>query len=145
MRLVCSEGLLGFEDIHDYELVQAEEPGPFVWLKAVGCDCDLSFIVVEPGLFWEDYLPEVPNDVLEAIGADSISDAKVYVIVTVPHDSLWATGNCFAPIVVNEESGLMRQVLLRDSDYPLKAYLFPECVRNRKAGVVGAGSNTAQR
>ena len=27
---------------------------------------------------------------------------------------------------------------MRDSDYPLNAYLFPEHVRNRKAGVVGA-------
>jgi len=143
MKLICSEGLLGFENIHDYRLVEAEEPGPFMWLKAV--DADLRFIVAEPGLFWEDYLPEIPSDVLEAIGANSVSETRLYVIVTVPSDPLWATGNCFAPIVVCEESGQMRQVLLRDSDYPLKAYLFPECVRNRKAGVAGACTNSTQR
>ena len=142
MRLICSEGLLGFEDICDYELVQAEEPGPFMWLKAV--DSGLRFIVVEPGLFWEDYRPEIPRDILESIGANPASRTKLYVIVTVPEDPLCATGNCFAPIVVNE-SGQMGQVLLRDSNYPLKAYLFPECVRHGKAGVIGAGANSSQR
>ncbi len=142
MRLICSDGLLGFEDIHDYELVEAEEPGPFMWLKAV--DNDLGFILVEPGLFWENYRPEIPPDVLEAIGVNAIADTKLYIIVTVPSDPLLSTGNCFAPIVINEESGRMRQVLLRDSDYPLKAHLFPEHIRNRKAGVVGASPNSAQ-
>lgn len=143
MKLICDEGLLGFEDIHEYELSQAEEPGPFMWLKAV--DNDLRFIVVDPELFWEDYRPKIPQDVLEAIGANSKADIKLYVIVTVPCDPLWATGNCFAPIVVSEKSGQMRQALLRDSDYPLSAYLFPECVRNRKAGVVSASPNSSQR
>ncbi|NLA06004.1 MAG: flagellar assembly protein FliW [Firmicutes bacterium] len=143
MQFICIEGLLGFENIHNYRLVEAEEPGPFMWLEAV--DADLRFIVAEPGLFWEDYLPEIPREDLEAIGVDSVSETRLLVIVTVPCDPLWATGNCFAPIVVCEESGRMKQVLLRDGDYPLKAHLFPECVRNRKAGVSGAGTNSTQR
>lgn len=143
MNLICDEGLLGFEDIHDYRLIEAEEPGPFMWLEAV--DRDLRFIVVDPKLFWEDYQPEIPQDVLEAIGANSVADTKLYVIVAVPRDPLWTTGNCFAPIVVSDKSGQMRQVILKDSDYPLSAYLFPESVRNRKAGVVGASPNSSQR
>ncbi|NLS45012.1 MAG: flagellar assembly protein FliW [Firmicutes bacterium] len=143
MELVCDEGLLGFEDVHNYRLVKAEEPGPFMWLEAVGKD--IRFIVADPKLFWEDYRPEIPGEVLKGIGIDSISDAKLYVIVTVPSDPLWATGNCFAPVVINEKSGQMRQALLRDSDYPLSAYLFPEGVRIGKAGMVSAGPNSPQR
>lgn len=143
MKFTCDEGLLGFEDIHNYRLVKPKEPGPFMWLEAI--DKDLRFIVVEPGLFWKDYRPEIPEDVLSAIGVDSVSEVKIYVIVNVPNDPLLTTGNCFAPIVLSESTGKMGQALLRDSDYPLSAYLFPKSVRTGKAGMVSAGPNPQKR
>ncbi len=136
MRIVLEDGLFGFEDVHDYELVDSGEPGPFRWLRATSGN--LAFIVVDPFLFWPDYAPDVAcegSSAPELAGGED--DVLFFVIVAVPDDPLSATANLFAPLVVNARSGRGRQVPLRGSSYPLAAHLFPEDVRERKVGKVG--------
>ncbi len=74
-----------------------------------------SFIVVEPGRLFDDYLiaiPEMDADLLEL--ADS-SDVLTFVIVSTQNTP--ATVNLAAPIVINRRTKRGLQVILEDSDY----------------------------
>ncbi|MDI7247604.1 MAG: flagellar assembly protein FliW [Bacillota bacterium] len=142
MRIVFEEGILGFEDVREYELVESGDPGPFRWLRATSGN--LAFIVVDPLLFWPDYAPDL-NAMSPGLGMEGRGDVLLYVIVTVPDDPLLATANLFAPLVVNARTGQGRQVPLRGSGFPLAAQVFPEDVREGKVGLAGACPDTQKR
>ncbi len=139
MKVRCDEGLPGFEDVTSYEIVETDEPGPFKWLKA--STGDLAFIVVDPRLFWPDYSVDLAPEDRAFLGIGRKGEAAIYVIVTVPDDPLLATANLFAPLVANPVSGRLRQVPQRGAGYPLGAYLFPEHIREGRAGLAGAGTD----
>lgn len=143
MRIMCDDGLPGFENVNSYELVEPDEPGPFKWLRAT--TADLAFIVVDPRLFWPDYSFDLTSADLDSLGISRKDEAAVYVVVTVPDDPLLATANLFAPLVVNPGSGRLKQIPLRGTSYPLSAYLFPEEVRQGKVGLVGACPDAPRR
>ncbi|MGE5594362.1 MAG: flagellar assembly protein FliW [Betaproteobacteria bacterium] len=135
MRIVFEDGILGFEDVREYELLEPEERGPFRWLRATSER--LAFIVVDPLLFWPDYDPDIADACPDLSGADR-NELFLYVIVTVPDNPLLATANLFAPLVVNGRTGKGRQVPLRGSGFPLAAHIFPEDIREGKVGLAGA-------
>lgn len=137
VRIVFDEGILGFEDIREYELlVDPEERGPFRWLRATSEK--LAFIVVDPHLFWPDYDPDIASACPDLVDGTDRKELSLYVIVTVPDNPLLATANLFAPLVVNGRTGKGRQVPLRGSGFPLAAHIFPEDIREGKVGLAGA-------
>lgn len=142
--MTCEGGLPGFEGVNLYELTEPEEPGPFKWLRAA--TGGPAFIVVDPRPFWPDYsVSLVDRAALDSLGIRSATQAALYVIVTVPEDPLLATANLFAPLIVNPRLGLLKQVPLRGTTYTLSANLFPEHIRERKAGSASACPDTPRR
>ncbi|MGE5587923.1 MAG: flagellar assembly protein FliW [Clostridia bacterium] len=142
MRIAFEEGILGFEDVREYDLVESGDPGPFRWLRATSGN--LAFIVVDPLLFWPDYDPDLCKACPD-LDVSSRNDLLLYVIVTVPDNPLLATANLFAPIVVNARTGQGRQVPLRESGLPLAAHIFPENIREGKVGLTGACPDAQKR
>jgi len=142
VRVVFEEGIFGFEDVREYDLVESGDPGPFRWLRATSGN--LAFILVDPLLFWPDYDPDL-GEACPDLDITDRSDVLLYVIVTVPDDPLLATANLFAPLVVNARTGQGRQVPLRGSGFPLAAHIFPEDVREGKVGLAGACPDAQKR
>ncbi|MCR4403526.1 MAG: flagellar assembly protein FliW [Firmicutes bacterium] len=142
MRIVFDEGILGFEDVREYDLIESDDPGPFRWLRATSGD--LAFIVVDPSVFWPDYDPDL-GKACPDLGVTGRDEVLLYVIVTVPDDPLLATANLFAPIVVNARTGKGRQVPLRESGFPLAACVFPENIRQGKVGLTDACPDAQKR
>lgn len=117
------EGLVGFEHITHYVLIDMAGEGPFKWLQAVG-DPDLAFIVTDPQLFWSSYGPIVRNQERSTLG----TEGEVYLlsIVSVPDDPMQATANLYAPLAVNARTLRAKQMVLADNTYSLRAPLFPD-------------------
>lgn len=112
--------LPGFPDTHDYLLRSVPGNPLFFWLES---EDGPRFVITKPGVFFHDYKVEIKEKAVADL--QSRSNIEVYAIVTVPEDPLQMTANLMAPLLVNVEKGLGYQLVLYDSPYTTRHYLFP--------------------
>jgi flagellar assembly factor FliW len=80
-------------------------------------------VVAAPGRFFPDYKPSLmPADVAALEVADG-DEVMLLVVVTVTDSIADATANLLAPIVIAAGRGTAVQLVLPDSDLPLRAPL----------------------
>jgi flagellar assembly factor FliW len=115
--------LVGFPDLRRFGLARLDEAGTVFDLRCL--DDELSFVVVPPAMFFDDYAPEVDDELVEELGAQSEDDLLVLSVVTLGDDPTQATVNLMAPIIVNHRTRRAAQVLLDDATLPLRAPLTP--------------------
>lgn len=118
-------GLLGFEALHDFVLLDEPQTAPLQWLQSVD-DPQLAFTVLDPQLVFADYAPTLSDEDRELLGLAAGEAALVRVMVTVPADPSEMTANLLGPLLINPASGKGRQIVLHDSDYPVRQRLLPE-------------------
>ena len=116
----------GFPDTRRFLLVRVDEDGLLLELTSVD-DPQLRFLVVPPPAFFPDYRPEIPWDSLAGLGVDPAQADHVLtlLVVTLGDSPAHTTANLMAPILVNEVSRRAVQVVLSDSDLPVRAQLMP--------------------
>lgn len=119
------EGVLGFESIREFVLLDHPGGGPLQWLQAVGHPA-LAFVVADPVLFFPDYRVPIRREDLEAIGLEDPVQGRVLVILLVPDDPTLATANLQGPVVLNAAQRLGRQLVLPEGPYTTKHRLFPQ-------------------
>jgi len=117
-KIVFPQGLYGFDDFHEYVLLDAEHH-PFFWLQSTE-EKEIAFILINPFLFRPDYEVNLPNDELQEIGITSPEKAVIFSIVTIPRDSGRMTANLQGPIVVNRETMTGKQAILSDVKWKTK-------------------------
>lgn len=119
------DGILGFPSMKRFIL--ADDPNdatlPFKWLIAVD-QPDLAFLVTDPGIFFKDYVFDLPEDDRNKIEARSEDDVSVITLLTVPNDPSKITANLRGPLVINWKTLVGRQLILKDTDYTTKHYIF---------------------
>jgi len=121
--IVFPEGIVGFDHVKRYALLESEECEPFVWLQSVD-DPDVAFIIVDPSALLDNYEVEVAEEELDALGFDDASNAAVVVLAAIPVDVENATMNLRAPLIINPDTCQGRQVILSDDQHPTKLPLF---------------------
>jgi len=107
------EPLVGFEEHLGFQLTAIDEAGVLVSLRSQ-LDPALRFVLTRPAWFFPDYVPELADVVLDAVGAIDPAAVSVYVILTIPTGLADATANVRAPVVVDEGTGRAVQVILDD-------------------------------
>lgn len=115
--------LLGFPDLNDFLLIANDKSYPFLWFQSVQ-DKDICFILVEPELFDPEYAPKLNKREFKILGADDEKMLKVFAIVVVPDQPKNSTMNLRAPLIVNVEKKLAKQVILEDDKWQIKTPLF---------------------
>lgn len=116
-------GLYGFEDEHEFLYVQSEDDQfQFNWLQSIKTP-DLTFIVTIPYLFVEDYNFDIEDQVAETLKIEDPKKLTVMSIVNISEEVEKATINVKAPLLINVETKIGRQVILKE-DYPYKYYIF---------------------
>jgi flagellar assembly factor FliW len=118
------DGLFGFEEIHDYALLDAEQK-PFMWLQAIGKP-ELAFLVIDPFLFRSDYELDVDGTALGDIGISSPADCLVLSIITVPPDGSPLTANLRGPVIINRKNNKAMQTILSDMKWQIKHDIIAE-------------------
>ena len=119
------KGLLGFEDHRRFILTGPPEGRPFVRLQSLD-DEGLSFVLVNPRLFFPHYKVEVdPREIAELNSADP-RQIETWVIVTVPEDWSRMSANLQGPVLVNRVNNLAKQVVLVHGPYTTRHYLMDE-------------------
>ena len=116
------DGLPGFPTATRFTLVPVPENDVFLWLQSVD-DGALAFLCTVPWPFFPDYEPELPDTDQDALDLQDAADATVLCMLTVRREERAVTANLLGPIVINQRTRVGRQVVLADSDYPLRAPL----------------------
>ena len=85
---------------------------------------NIALPVLEPFLFEPDYGFELPDRDAEELGMEGPEDAFVRCILTLREAPEDVTANLLAPIVFCRRTHLARQVVLQESEYPLRRPVF---------------------
>lgn len=115
-RINLPQGLFGFPEIREMELVFDEEELPFMWLREDKKD-GLAFIVVEPGGIIPDYSVEITDADVEVLGVSSHEDTMILNIVTLsPDQSGVISINLVGPIIVNRTNLIGKQCIINNHE-----------------------------
>ncbi|HUX13462.1 MAG TPA: flagellar assembly protein FliW [Spirochaetia bacterium] len=128
-RLYFPLGVLGFEGLKDYALMDATQ-APFYWLQSLDVQ-EIAFILIEPRVFRPDYEIAVPDSDLEEIGIESSEQMLVFAIVTVPDDHRQMTANLQGPVLINRARRLGRQSISTDPKWLVRHLILDELAKIR--------------
>jgi flagellar assembly factor FliW len=122
-------GIPGFLDEKQFVLLPLEDT-PFVILQSVKTP-SLGFAMIDPFGYFPDYDIELDEQTVTQLEIFSEKEVAIYVILTVadPFDN--TTANLQAPIVLNYEKKLGKQVILTNTTYKTKHRLFPNKVETK--------------
>ncbi len=110
------EGLIGFEDLKRFVIIDLEEYEPFQWLLSID-DPDISFPIISPILVIDEYSPAISKAEAYNLGEFQDHDLLLYVIVTIRPELKRVTANLKGPLIVNIKQGLGQQIVLDDDRY----------------------------
>ncbi len=102
-RINFPQGILGFENIKEYALLNAKQ-WPFYWLQSVDVP-DLAFILIDPKIIRPDYTADVDGGYSENF-SDPVADKEnmlIFAIVTIPEDQKKMSANLQGPVIINRE------------------------------------------
>jgi len=131
-----ADDILGFPKLTQYILCNdpADETMPFKWLVSVE-NPELMFLVTDPGLFFSDFVFDLSEEDQKILGLSSVEDVSVIAIITVPGDSRLMTANLRGPLVVNWKTMRAKQIVLKNSAYETKHFLFPHLAESALQGI----------
>ncbi len=114
------DGILGFPGSTRFALVNEDDDALFQLLQSLD-DESVALIVAVPWLFFPDYSPEISELERKQLKLHSPDDAIVFCPVTLTGDPDVVYLNLLGPFVVHRESLEGRQVVLADSEWPVRA------------------------
>lgn len=118
-------GILGFPDEQNFCLVDPADDTLIIWLQSLK-NPHLAFPVLEPKIFKPAYIVRLSAAELRELQLQSIKDASVFTILTLPQDLTQMTANLKAPLVINIKQKIAKQVVLQENDQPIKFPMFKE-------------------
>ncbi|MEN1989195.1 flagellar assembly protein FliW [Paenibacillus hubeiensis] len=126
-----NKGLPGFEELRKFSLQQYDDI--FSLLSAVD-DPAVAFMIVNPFDFHEEYEFELSPEHLEELDITDPGQIIVRCIVTLHKDIQRATGNLLAPVVFNHQKKLGKQIVLHNTEYKIKHFLWKNGDPEKKDG-----------
>jgi flagellar assembly factor FliW len=115
-------GLGGFDSHHNFAVL-VDADSPIEWLQSLS-DPAVCFPMIEPYFIDPGYAIELPDPDAAAIGAKDPAELTLRAILTVRDPIEETTANLLAPIVLNAGTRLGRQIVLQDTEYPIRAPIF---------------------
>lgn len=125
--LLFPNGLLGMEDCRHWVLLADAQNDALGWLQSL-TRAEVALAVVSPRRYVPDYQLRVSRGELVPLALEDLKQAQILAIVGKNESGI--TLNLRAPVVINEERRIGRQVI-SNNDLPLQFVLTPEPVRLR--------------
>lgn len=115
--------LPGFPELRDLRCEPwGGEGSPFLVLSSD--TPPVRFVVVPPKVFFPDYKPEIPAEILSDLRLRT-DEGLLLVILTVGRTPEETTANLLGPLVVNSDSGRARQAVLNPAEWSARAPIAP--------------------
>ncbi|MBD2845832.1 flagellar assembly protein FliW [Paenibacillus sp. IB182496] len=117
------KGLPGFEECTLFIMVSPEEDEPFSFLQSAQ-RMELVFVVADPFLFYAEYDFELPHAALAELNISSPEQVLIRGIISMGDDPAKTSINLVAPIVVNTDARIGKQVVLAATQYKTRHPIF---------------------
>lgn len=118
-------GIPGFLNEQQFIILPLTEDGIYSIMQSVRTS-QLAFVITNPFIFYKDYDFTVEDMVVKQLGIETITDVKVFNILTLQDPFENTTVNLQAPIIINTKNNLAKQVILNNESYKTKHPLFNE-------------------
>ncbi len=113
------EGLTGFSDVKDFNLLENDYLAPFRLLRAVD-DPDVGFLVLDATARVDDYCHLIPLREWKSLGVTNPEDYLAFITVVLGATAEESTGNLQAPLLVNHQKMTGKQIILTDSGFSVR-------------------------
>lgn len=118
-----SHGIPGFENYHQYILLNHKENSPFMVMQSAE-KADLALILIGLEQVVPGYAIDLNEEIVAELGLTKPEEAAVFAVVSMPAEIAKATVNLAAPICINSVTRRAKQVILNNPAYGLKHPLF---------------------
>lgn len=135
-----TEGLLGFEHLKKYFVVDPGDSTLILWLQSTEEE-KVAFPIIEPKIFKQDYIAKLLPADLNGLELESLQSAKLYSILTIPANVTEMSANLKAPVVINSQKKVGKQIVLQDSKLSVKHEMY----RELKTYIVNFSSDDSKR
>ena len=127
--IAFADGLIGFPAMTDFLLLHHKPESPFRWLQSLQ-EPAVAFLVTQPQGFVPEYLPEISDEDAARLKIDAEKPALLLTTAAIPKgEPKDMTLNLAAPIVINADARIGRQVVLDDNLYTVRHRVFPQADR----------------
>ena len=127
------EGILGFDFIKKFVILDADEDSPFKWMQAFD-EKDLAFVIIMPISFMPSYELTVSQSDYETVKAEPGDELLVFAIVTIPDNPSLMTANLQGPIIINPVTRLGKQAISLSERYTVRHNILEEIKKHTGAG-----------
>lgn len=119
-------GLVGFGQLHQFVILPHREDSPFHWMQSLE-EPSIAFLVTNPWVFEANYQPDLTDDDASILCLSEESPYAVWSTVNLRGaDVSQMTLNLAAPIVINMENRIGKQVVLEAQAYNMRHRVFRE-------------------
>ena len=119
------EGVYAFENSKQFVVLNTNSKAGIMQLQCAQAQTP-RFIILDPFMFLEDYAPIVPEETMKKLKASSLEDLSIFVIAVIPENISAATVNLKSPVIIHFKERLGMQVMLENTDYPVRFRLFDQ-------------------
>ena len=117
------KGLIGYEGVRDFALIQIREGVPFLVLQSLE-DKQLGLMVADPYTFIDGFTVKLNDAEQNMLNVDKPEQVSVLVTVSIPPGKPEDTClNLSGPIIINHEARIGLQVPQSDPSQPGKVFL----------------------
>ncbi|MCL2198992.1 MAG: flagellar assembly protein FliW [Defluviitaleaceae bacterium] len=130
--ITFNEGIPGFPESTRYLFMsENKDEDMFFYLQSLD-DGDVAFTLMDVYKVLPDYDPKVEQEEIDELGPLSDSPLLIYNIVVIPDYVRHMRVNLRAPVVMNLNTGLGKQMICTNEDYPIRFMIFEELERAKK-------------
>lgn len=113
------EGLPAFETVREFVFLMKPDTQPFMFMHSIQPP-DLVFVCIDPFLVCPDYQPRISDADTSFLHLKQPEDVLVLAIVTVRKDVRETTANLQAPIIINMQTSLGKQIICEGQHYEMR-------------------------
>ena len=115
-----NQGLPGFPEYKQFILLSLDADLPLALLQSTE-EATIGFVVAFPFAFKQDYVFDLSEEDKEDLNIEKEEEVLTYSIVTLQETFVDSTINLLAPVIINTNKKLGKQIVLQDSKaYPIR-------------------------
>jgi flagellar assembly factor FliW len=118
-----AEGLLGFENLKKFFIVDPGDQTLILWLQSVD-SADTALPIIEPKIFQPNCMIKLLPVELNSLSLENLQNASVYTVLTIPQNVTEMSANLKAPIIINNKTKHARQIVLQDSKLEVRFKMY---------------------
>lgn len=118
-----SEGLLGFEKLTNFFIVDPGDQTLILWLQSTD-DPATALPIIEPKIFQPKFMIKLLPIELNSLNLENLQNASVYTVLTIPQNVTEMSANLKAPIIINNKTKKARQIVLQDSKLEVRFKMY---------------------